>query len=166
METRQTTAPAPIQRDKHPGIDLSAYMAGLGYATGVLISGPVYFSETVRSGGPVTYALAGAFLIFIAAVLLIQRHMRFSLRASTFGKPQHLSTGGVFRYSRNPIYVAFFVPLLSIALVSVIASAAALVVYIVAMNLTVIRNEERDLTEKFGEEYRRYKASVPRWLFW
>lgn len=155
-----------MQRDKHPGIDLSAYMAGLGYVAGVLISGPVHFSETVRSGGPVTYALAGAFIIFIAAVLLIQRHMRFSLRASTFGKPQHLSTGGVFRYSRNPIYVAFFVPLLSIALVSVVASAAAFVVYIVAMNLTVIRNEERDLTEKFGEEYRRYKASVPRWLFW
>lgn len=77
----------------------------------------------------------------------------------------NLVTGGPFVYSRNPIYVSdWFVyggvtlllhtawPLLFLPLVWLV------------MRFGVIAHEEAHLEAKFGEEYRAYKARVPRWL--
>lgn len=152
-------------RSKTSSIDLSAYVAGLSYGAGILMIVSLRGTGEFRLNGFKIYVLIAAVAIFIAAVLLIQRHMRFSLTANTFGKPQHLATDGIFRYSRNPIYVAFFLPLASLAVISLWAALAALAVYVVAMTMTVIKTEERDLAEKFGAEYASYKAKVPRWLF-
>jgi len=41
---------------------------------------------------------------------------------------------------------------------------ALLVPVLVIMNIGVIKREERYLEGKFGEEYRKYKALVRRWL--
>ena len=90
--------------------------------------------------------------------------MRLSLLANTFGAPGHLVTSGIFGYSRNPIYVAFFIPLASIAVFSISGAIAAIALYVLAMNLTVIRKEERDLLAAFGDEYAHYLSSAPRWL--
>jgi protein-S-isoprenylcysteine O-methyltransferase Ste14 len=106
-----------------------------------------------------------AYVIFLAAVLLLQRHMRLALSATTFGKPNDLTTTGVFQYTRNPIYVAFLLPLASLAVFSVAAAAVAIAVYIAAMTTFTIRKEERDLRNIFGQSYVNYAARVPRWLF-
>jgi len=90
--------------------------------------------------------------------------MRLSLRANTFGTPQRLVTTGAFRYSRNPIYAAFLVPLMSLGYFSAPIAAAAIVVYILAMNRLVIAAEERILKDRFGEEYLAYMRQVPRWV--
>jgi protein-S-isoprenylcysteine O-methyltransferase Ste14 len=72
---------------------------------------------------------------------------------------------GPYRFSRNPIYLAFSVLQLGIAiwvnsawLLVTLAGAVAL------MNFVVIPKEERYLERKFGAEYMDYKASVRRWL--
>ncbi len=120
--------------------------------------------ELVANGtGP--YIVAGGLALFFAAVVAIQRQMRLSLRANSYGMPQKLVTSGVFRYSRNPIYAAFLMPLLSLGYFSPVAALAAVAVYILAMNLLVIRSEEQILEERFGAEYLAYKRSVPRWVF-
>lgn len=145
-------------------VDLSAWIAGASFATGLsLATSPAMASEIVAAG-PGLFLIAGAVTLFLASVLLIQRHMRLKLSANTFGEPVHLTTSGIFRYSRNPIYVAFFVPLASIAYFSLAAAIAAIAVYVLAMNLTVIRKEERDLLATFGEDYARYMTTAPRWL--
>jgi protein-S-isoprenylcysteine O-methyltransferase Ste14 len=71
---------------------------------------------------------------------------------------------GPYRFSRNPIYLAFSLFQLGIAiwvsslwLLVTLAGAVALV-------SVVIRREERYLEEKFGAEYVDYKASVRRWV--
>ena len=72
---------------------------------------------------------------------------------------------GPFRWSRNPIYLAFSLFQLGIALL--VGSwwlLATLLVAFALMHWVVVPREERYLEAKFGEEYRRYKVSVRRWL--
>ena len=72
---------------------------------------------------------------------------------------------GPYRFSRNPIYVAFSLLQLGIAiwvgswwLVATLAAAIAIIHYV------VVPKEERYLEARFGAEYRGYKASVRRWF--
>lgn len=145
-------------------IDLSAWIAGASLASGLALAASPAMANDLLTGGPGLTIVAGAMAAFLASVLLIQRHMRLALTANTFGEPVHLVTSGIFRYSRNPIYVAFFVPLASIAYFSLAAAIAAVALYVLAMNLTVIRKEERDLLAAFGAEYAHYLKAAPRWI--
>jgi protein-S-isoprenylcysteine O-methyltransferase Ste14 len=145
-------------------IDLSAWISGLSYLSGLALIGPAQLKSGVADGGVELFLLPLSYIAFFVAVLAIQRHMRLSLLANTFASPQKLVTTGVFRYSRNPIYVAFFLPLASLACLSLSAAITAIGLYMLAMNLTVIRIEERDLLKAFGPDFSRYLAQVPRWL--
>jgi protein-S-isoprenylcysteine O-methyltransferase Ste14 len=75
-----------------------------------------------------------------------------------------LVTDGIFGWMRNPMYVGgtLFLAGLSIAL----ASSWMLVMTILSafiLHFGVVKREERYLAAKFGEPYRRYMASVPRY---
>ncbi len=146
-------------------IDLSAWLSGLSFAAGLAFAGPARIEQELVNGNPWLLVLPLAYVTFLAIVLVIQRHMRLSLLANTFGSPQHLVTSGIFQFSRNPIYVAFLLPLASLAILSLPAALAAIGFYILAMNTTVIRKEERDLLNAFGPEFSRYLRQAPRWLF-
>jgi protein-S-isoprenylcysteine O-methyltransferase Ste14 len=72
---------------------------------------------------------------------------------------------GPYRFSRNPIYLAFSLFLLGIALwVNSLWLVLALFVAVAIMSLVVIPREERYLEARFPSEYSPYKASVRRWL--
>ena len=143
-------------------IDLSAWISGASFWSGLMLTQTTGQDDVFSA--PAVLVMLATFAIFLSLVLLIQRHMRLSLLANTFGSPRQLVTSGVFRYSRNPIYVAFFIPLASIAAVSLSAAIAAMGLYVLAMNLTVIRKEERDLLTAFGAEFAEYLSSTPRWI--
>lgn len=145
-------------------IDLSAWISGAALASGLALAGPQALARDLEAGGSGLLLVAAAFAAFLASVLLIQRHMRLSLLANTFGDPRRLVTSGIFERSRNPIYVAFFIPLASLAYFSLAAAIAAGGLYVLAMNLTVIRKEERELLAAFGAEYAAYLSRAPRWL--
>lgn len=72
---------------------------------------------------------------------------------------------GPYRFSRNPIYLAFSLFQTGIALG--VADAwifITLVPAVSVMSLVVIPREERYLEARFGTEYTSYKAGVRRWL--
>jgi len=72
---------------------------------------------------------------------------------------------GPYRFSRNPIYLAFSVFQLGIAIwVNSVWLLATLVAAVALTNYVVIRREEQYLERKFGAHYLDYKASVRRWL--
>jgi protein-S-isoprenylcysteine O-methyltransferase Ste14 len=72
---------------------------------------------------------------------------------------------GPYRFSRNPIYLAFSLFQTGIAVgVNDAWVLITLLPAISVMSLVVIPREERYLEARFGEEYSRYKASVRRWL--
>lgn len=72
---------------------------------------------------------------------------------------------GPYRFSRNPIYLAFSVLLLGIACwLNSIWLLGTLAAAVSVMSFVVIRREERYLERRFGAEYLEYKAKVRRWL--
>ncbi|ALS97032.1 methyltransferase family protein [Lacimicrobium alkaliphilum] len=76
-----------------------------------------------------------------------------------------LVTGGIYRYSRNPMYVGFLLALLGWAIyLANPFSLLMLPLFVVVMNRLQIIPEERFMLEKFGAEFTNYKASVRRWI--
>jgi protein-S-isoprenylcysteine O-methyltransferase Ste14 len=72
---------------------------------------------------------------------------------------------GPYRFSRNPIYLAFSVLHLGIAIwVNSPWLVATLVVAVAVMAIVVIPREERYLEGRFGTEYLTYRAAARRWL--
>ena len=76
-----------------------------------------------------------------------------------------LITGGIYRFTRNPIYLGFTIIYvgLAVGLDSPFALAMLFPCLIVADRFVIAR-EEVYLERKFGEPYRAYKTRVRRWL--
>jgi protein-S-isoprenylcysteine O-methyltransferase Ste14 len=72
---------------------------------------------------------------------------------------------GPYRFSRNPIYLAFSLFQLGLAVwVNSLGLLITLVPAIAVMALVVIPREERYLEARFPSEYASYRAGVRRWL--
>lgn len=72
---------------------------------------------------------------------------------------------GVFRISRNPIYLGWFLVIVGAALVNAsLFQIAVAVLMIGLLHWAVVLPEERYLEKTFGDEYVRYKEKVRRWL--
>ena len=72
---------------------------------------------------------------------------------------------GPYRFSRNPIYLAFSLLQLGIALwVNSLWLVVTLLAAVAVMSFVVIPREERYLEARFPSEYSSYKASVRRWF--
>ena len=111
---------------------------------------------------------SGALSIAISAVVVATGIREFR-RAGT-NVPPHLPatalvTSGPFRWSRNPLYLAMHLLLAGLAvLLDTGWLLVMLVPFCLAIRHGVVAREERYLEGKFGDEYRRYKATVRRWL--
>jgi len=72
---------------------------------------------------------------------------------------------GIFRYSRNPIYLSGFILFIGI---SFITNSLIMLILIIPLFFViregVVKREERYLDRKFGEEYLNYKKRVRRWI--
>jgi len=79
--------------------------------------------------------------------------------------PEHLVVVGLYRYSRNPMYVCVALVLLgwAIAFASTGLFVYTLVV-VTAFHLRVVLGEEPWLARTHGEQWRHYARSVPRWF--
>jgi protein-S-isoprenylcysteine O-methyltransferase Ste14 len=74
-------------------------------------------------------------------------------------------TSGVYRFSRNPMYLGFLLGVTGWAVfLSDLLAFAFLPLFIVYMNRFQIIPEERALSEKFGRHFTKYKDTVRRWL--
>jgi protein-S-isoprenylcysteine O-methyltransferase Ste14 len=72
---------------------------------------------------------------------------------------------GIYRLTRNPMYVGFAFMLLSAAIFTAnYVSLLSLPIYVLYMNRFQIQPEERMLAEKFGEAYSAYLQQVRRWV--
>lgn len=110
----------------------------------------------------------GAAIIFVAGLIAISA-IRAMRRASTAVNPSLPTTaivsGGVFAFSRNPIYLSFTLLYCGIALLfNSLWAFLFLPPLIAVVHTGVIKREENYLEQKFGDEYLRYKARVRRWI--
>ena len=79
--------------------------------------------------------------------------------------PSRLVVGGLYRYVRNPMYLAVLSTVLGIAWWrgSPLAGVYALLLG-VAFHLRVVLYEEPRLARSFGEEWGAYARAIPRWM--
>jgi protein-S-isoprenylcysteine O-methyltransferase Ste14 len=82
-----------------------------------------------------------------------------------FERSTKLVTGGLYRYTRNPMYVGLTLMLSGTwLLLGTVSALLPIAVFIWIIQEGFIRGEERFLDEIFGEEYRGYKRRVRRWI--
>lgn len=111
----------------------------------------------------VTLALAG--LIVIAAAAISFRRAQTTLDPREPARTSALVSSGIFRYSRNPIYVGFVLWLTAWASYLADLYAFALIpLYVLSLDRQQITHEEMHLRELFGQPYVDYCQRVRRWL--
>ena len=80
-------------------------------------------------------------------------------------KAKTLVVSGLYRFSRNPMYLGMLLILVAFAVI--LGQPLALVVvaaFVLLIERMQIIPEERALEEKFGDDFRAYKKRVRRWI--
>jgi protein-S-isoprenylcysteine O-methyltransferase Ste14 len=108
------------------------------------------------------------FIAFIGFLLGISAFLEFRKARTTLdphGSAKQVVTSGIYRFTRNPIYLGFLLMVIGLPLTSGIYWGIALApFYIRTMNRLVIEREEAYLEKKFGNTYASYASRVRRWL--
>ena len=138
------------------------YLIGLLLGIGVNRLIPLPFLP-----GHLVWLVGGAFIVAWLAVM-IPAVTSFG-RAKTPINPTKpvtaLVTTGIFGITRNPMYVSLALLYLGIACITnSLWAIIFLIPVLMIVRVAVIAREERYLDSKFGDEYRRYKSKVRRWL--
>ena len=128
----------------------------VGLVIGVVVDRATHLRlprATVVAGAP----LAAGGLVVIAASVAARG-------AADLDRPDRLVTDGPYAWSRHPMYVAWSILHLGLALV--LRSPSALLTWPISAALLhrEILDEERALAVRFGAAYEEYARSVPRYL--
>jgi len=108
--------------------------------------------------------LIGALIIGLAAVYGFRR-AKTTVNPLKPEASTALVTGGLYRWTRNPMYLAMLLLLLAWAcIVSNWAALAILPLFVAYLNRFQIGPEERALQARFGAEFESYRRKVRRWL--
>jgi protein-S-isoprenylcysteine O-methyltransferase Ste14 len=155
-------------------IGSAEWVAGLGFVIALIVAvvGPVLQLSGVITPLPVLHVdwiqIAGIALAVLGIVLTVwaQLDMGDSWRVGVdASETTELVRTGVFGRVRNPIYTAMLTFDLGIALATPnFVAIAGLVLAVAALELQVRQVEEPYLLGKHGEAYRRYTASVGRFI--
>ena len=112
-----------------------------------------------------------AILFAISGIVLVVISMLAFRRASTTVDPfhpeetSHLVVDGVFRYSRNPMYVSLLLVLISWAIwLGSIYNVAVLALFVTYITFFQIKPEEEAMRFLFGESYEHYCEKIRRWI--
>ena len=107
--------------------------------------------------------------VIVAGVLIVFGATRLFRRAGTPVAPikpsSALVTGGIYRWTRNPMYLGLSVILLGIGLATgSIWFFIGMAIAMFAVTKLAIEKEEIYLADKFGAAYLDYKSRVRRWI--
>jgi protein-S-isoprenylcysteine O-methyltransferase Ste14 len=114
------------------------------------------------------YTLVGAAVAALGLVLTLSGARLFArvrTNIRTFNEPGVLVTNGLFRWSRNPMYLGFVLLLLGMAiLLGTTTPFVAPALFAIVADRWYIAFEERAMQQKFGADYTAYMHSTRRWL--
>lgn len=76
-------------------------------------------------------------------------------------RQQQLVTAGIRSRVRHPVYLAHLCEMLAWSLGTGLAVCYALTTFAVLTGMLMLRLEDQELEQRFGEEYRKYRSAVP-----
>ena len=114
---------------------------------------------------PVAIALLATSMFLMSVAVATMLRARTTIDPRKPSRATHLVTGGVFRLSRNPIYLADVLLLAALAVwLGQPANAAWLALFVWYIDRFQIRAEEQALRTLFGADYAAWCHRVRRWL--
>ena len=147
---------------------------------GVIIFPPLLYFTALLSGLLVSYFFPYQLLPNPVAVIigtLIALFSFFILRKAVGQLNKHKTTinpggtttaivsKGIYKFTRNPMYVSFTLFYIGISIIfNSWGGLLLLIPLLLIVQKGIIKREERYLSQKFGNEYQGYKATVRRWL--
>jgi protein-S-isoprenylcysteine O-methyltransferase Ste14 len=136
----------------------------------LVLAGAMIVIRVATSGSALTVtpaAYVGALLMALAVAMVLWSAGLFRRRNTTLnpvGEPSALAMDGLYRFSRNPMYLGMLLGLLGLALLLGNGWLLAGPVLFALITARQIANEETVLEQRFGAAYLEYKARVRRWL--
>jgi protein-S-isoprenylcysteine O-methyltransferase Ste14 len=148
-----------INKNVHPPVVALMFIV-IAYFLGRFVTVPFVVPMVVRTVGFILTLIG--FLLGIAAFLEF-RKARTTL--DPHGSAKQIVTSGIYRFTRNPIYLGFLLMVIGLPLNSgLIWGFVVAPFYMMLMTRLVIEHEEAYLLKKFKDQYTGYKSRVRRWL--
>jgi len=118
---------------------------------------------------PLPLRVIGGLLTALGAAFLIQAFARFVIEGlgtpAPVAPPERLVVGGIYRWVRNPMYVAVIATILGQALLLGRSVLVEWALVFWALTAAFVRfYEEPNLRRRFGTEYEEYLRTVPGWV--
>jgi protein-S-isoprenylcysteine O-methyltransferase Ste14 len=134
----------------------------------IAVMAALYFLFPAMRIIPPLWNLFGLVPLALGVIINLAADKAFH-QANTTVKPFEesaaLITHGVFRASRNPMYLGFVLMLIGIAvLMRSLTPYVVVLAFAILIDRMYITVEERMLAEKFGVEWEKYRQSTRRWL--
>lgn len=123
----------------------------------------------LRPRAPTKFGMIGGLVIAIGVLLLLWCVRDFYVAGrgtlAPWAPPEKLVISGLYRRSRNPMYIGVLIVLCGWALgFRSRALAIYALVVMLGFHLRVVSGEEPWLARRHGDQWERYKATVPRWF--
>lgn len=128
-----------------------------------LVVPPIAPPSSLRMAIAIIVAIVGIGIDVVGAVSFLRA--RTTVNPMKPAATSSLVTSGIYRYTRNPMYVGQAVVLLAWTIwIASIPALLGLPAFILYLDRFQIAPEERALARTFGEAYAAYRARVRRWL--
>ncbi len=102
---------------------------------------------------------AGGFIYFLGAIIMVMAI--FDFRTTAIDKPV---TKGVYRFSRNPMYLGTFLFFGGTGIVCLSWVFLVLTGLFISLSHAIVVSEERSCLQKYGNAYQEYMNHIPRWI--
>lgn len=141
------------------------------FALAMWLLAPLTAPFSVQLALPALYTTVLALCLAVTGIAVALAGVLAFRRAKTTVDPRvpqqssSLVLVGIYRYSRNPMYLGFLLLLAAFACyLQSILGLALLPLFVLYMNRFQIMPEERFLLQKFGADYQAYLTQVQRWF--
>ena len=137
----------------------------------LILTSLVYFSSTKLESIYLPYRQTVSVLILIIGLVVIISPVFDFIKSKTTVNPikfqnvNRLVTTGIYRYSRNPMYLGMILIIISTTVYYLnFLSVFSPLIFYIWINKFQISREEIFLEGKFGNEYLKYKSKTRRWI--
>ena len=108
--------------------------------------------------------IISGFIIILSAIILFKKY-KTTITPLNPSNATKLITGGIYKFSRNPMYLGLLLVLLGISsMINIIGGFLFIPLFILYLNLFQIIPEENAMVDLFKDEFLDYKKNVRRWI--
>ena len=111
-----------------------------------------------------SFMIINGLIIILSAIILFKKYQT-TISPLNPSNATKLITNGIYKFSRNPMYLGLLLVLLGISIIlNLTGGFFFILLFISYMNLFQIIPEENAMVDLFKDEFLEYKINVRRWI--